>query len=467
MSSYQASRRRAFSAEMKIIKEGRQDIIKIWGRASLKDTEYRLIRYHIRTDCEDGTLMLNTVTGELVLLDPEEAKMLEALPMAGTPELQELIAKRFLVPKDYDELKAVDQLRKLMRKLLRTPSITGYSILPTTACNARCFYCYESDMPHYTMTEEIANRSADYIADHCGSENKVSLNWFGGEPTVGEKRIDQICDRLTEKGISFTSSMISNGYLFTPEMVSKAKAKWKLRNIQITLDGTEEIYNRTKAYVNVEGSPYQRVIRNIGLLLDADIRVSVRMNLDFHNAEDLSNLVKELAAYFGKKEKFSAYVHELFEDQGFTPVRHDEGARNTLIKMVDALNATIEEAGCVASGSFRTQYTIPSLKAPYCMADNLSTLQINPLGQLGKCEHMLFTELVGDLEHGHDYTTPEVKCWTEPEYKEGCKTCVLYPFCGVLKRCETTDVCLPAKARSVEKAIAVLMQNMYHSFNAT
>ena len=43
--------------------------------------------------------------------------------------------------------------------------------------------------------------------------------------------------------------MISNGYLFSEEIIDRAARLWELRNVQITLDGTEKVYNETKAYI--------------------------------------------------------------------------------------------------------------------------------------------------------------------------------------------------------------------------
>lgn len=50
--------------------------------------------------------------------------------------------------------------------------------------------------------------------------------------------------------------------------------------IQVTLDGTEGVYNAVKRYVDAgEKSPYQVVLANIRGLLDAGVRVIVRLNV--------------------------------------------------------------------------------------------------------------------------------------------------------------------------------------------
>ena len=68
--------------------------------------------------------------------------------------------------------------------------------------------------------------------------------------------------------------MISNGYLFNDDTIKEAKEEWQLTKVQITLDGTEQIYNRCKAYIYKDVNAYRRVIGNIHLLQDADIHVN-------------------------------------------------------------------------------------------------------------------------------------------------------------------------------------------------
>ena len=92
------------------------------------------------------------------------------------------------------------------------------------------------------MDRETADRVISYIKEHCGGQ-QVKLSWFGGEPLVNHKVIDQICNGLRNDGIPYESRMISNAYLFDDTIVAKAADLWNLKNIQITLDGTEVVYN--------------------------------------------------------------------------------------------------------------------------------------------------------------------------------------------------------------------------------
>ena len=154
-------------------------------------------------------LLCNTLTGELVLLSAEERAWMDSLPAAAAPDSAELICGRFVVPEGCDEAKAADQLRGLLiKRQAAKKTFTSCNILPTTFCNAHCFYCYESGIRHAHMSEDTAEQLVRMIADHYDGR-QVALLWFGGEPLLGMDRIDQICARLQELGIHFRSQWSS------------------------------------------------------------------------------------------------------------------------------------------------------------------------------------------------------------------------------------------------------------------
>ena len=53
---------------MKVIREAFNTISAYWGVQNCKETKYRLIRYCVQSDYDGKTLLLNTVTGEMILL---------------------------------------------------------------------------------------------------------------------------------------------------------------------------------------------------------------------------------------------------------------------------------------------------------------------------------------------------------------------------------------------------------------
>lgn len=415
------------------------------------------MRYLLKTQVEDGLLLYNVVTSEMILLEGDEERLFNGLPAPHDPAMDELIARHFLVPEGFDESKSVEQLRALLKKLEPSKRVTGFTILPTTECNARCYYCFESDHPRCTMTEQIAADTVAYIADKCKGE-PIEITWFGGEPLVGAKRISQICAGLREKEIQYRSSIVSNAYLFDESLIQTAKDEWNLKMAQITLDGTEKVYNETKAYVLPKDNPYQRVLKNIDALLKQGIAVNIRLNVTAKNAADLSNLIDELAARFSGKKGFSAYSHAIYEDVGYIPVSYDGSTREWVDAQTGALNTKLREKKLL--GGFAK---LPEMHAIRCMADNDSSRMIYPDGTIGKCENKSSLEGVGDIYR--DVTNEVMYAWyKQTEEIPGCSDCPMFPYCANLTCCPEMGKCSPIKLNWKLDRYSELMTEQYQKY---
>lgn len=386
----------------------------------------RKMYYVLRQEVEGKVLLYNSITHELILLTPDEDRDVLA---SG-----ELYEKWFVVPEDFNEREFSDQLRDLARMVKRkTEGIDNYTIFTTMDCNARCFYCYETGRPRVPMSESVAHRTAQFITEHHRKE--VKLGWFGGEPLFNQSVIDIIVADLRKAGVSYYSTMISNAYLFTPELVERAKTVWKLKDIQITLDGTEKVYNRAKAYI-YPGNAFARVLDNIGLLLDAGVKVAVRLNADLYNIDDLNKLVDQLYDRFGRHPLLSVYSHALFErSAGSRNMKRDDEKRKEIFRRRMKLNGKLFRYGFFMTGA-RISNTV---RTNSCMADNDSTVTVLPTGRLGKCEHYSEDHFIGTLASDKfdremvDYF--KLRAPLAPE----CDTCAYYPECLRLKTCVEED----------------------------
>lgn len=415
------------------------------------------MRYLLKTQVEDGLLLYNVVTSEMILLEGDEEKLFNGLPAPRDPAMDELIARHFLVPEGFDESKSVEQLRALLKKLEPSKRVSGFTILPTTECNARCYYCFESDHPRCTMTEQIAADTVAYIADKCKGE-PVDITWFGGEPLVGAKRISQICAGLREREIKYRSSIVSNAYLFDESIIRTAKDEWHLTKAQITLDGTEKVYNETKAYIQPRDNPYKRVLRNIDALLEQGIVVSVRLNVTAKNAADLSELIDELAARFGGKKGFTAYSHAVYEEVGYDPLSYDGNTREWVDNQTSALDAKLREKKLLGSLSL-----LPKLRVISCMTDNDSCRVIYPDGIIGRCENMSSLEGIGDIYR--DITDEAKDTWYKAtEQIPDCVDCFFFPQCVNLSVCPETGSCSKAKVDWKLNRYTGLMKVRYQKY---
>lgn len=427
---------------MRVISPASSLVDQVVGKQKRKEGQtYRLMTYVIQCPVEDGVLLYHTLTCCMVLLCHEEA--------ANMTSQQELVDNWFLVPEEHDDLKLCAQIRQMAALFLPpAKNIKSYTILPTTGCNARCFYCYEKGTKPVTMTADTADKVSLYIREHRGEE-KVSIRWFGGEPLVNAKVIDRICTDLKEHDVPFRSSMISNGYLFDADMVHRAKELWQLKRVQITLDGTGHTYNQVKAYVYKNVNAFERVLRNIELLTAEGIRVPIRLNVDHHNMGEMAQLVALLHQRFGANKSLSVYSRVLYGE------RTQEESALLYEKRMQL------EQQIAANGYGQKQKLQKDIKLNCCMADNDQSVMISPSGYLGKCEHYIDREFYGHIDSLEHNETILRKFKERPAEIEACATCPCYPQCVRLTMCDNGWYCTPERQKERIYNTIEAMKNEY------
>lgn len=482
---------------MRVVVSPEQAVLDIAGLQKNKSNSYRLLKWTVFIPYEDGFAVNNYMSGELLYIGIDEfnrclskdaAVLLRAsenpendtviridgrikavlngfLKNLGWEDiskdelLSHLLKHWFIVPADFDEKNLVEELRLACKLINKKRGITSYKILTTTRCNARCFYCYEHGIKYRDMTEETAGKIVDYIKTHHNGRH-VTLSWFGGEPLMRPDIIDIICEGLADGNIEYSSVMISNGYIFNDELIKCAKDKWNLKNIQITLDGTRDVYNKTKNYYNendadiynyagkyvneeISAHPYDRVIRNIHMLSDNNISVNIRLNVGAYNYDDMDKFADILGHEFSDVNRVTAYVGGLFEEMD-----REEDLKKDLVNNIIKLSDKLNNLGL---GSYLKSGL--KLRITGCMADNDNHVGFGPDGLIIKCEHFLDDKTIGHIDS--DYTDMKVvEEWKERE-EEGaeCDSCPAYPACYKLKNCPISHSC------SVSERDEIIAQN--------
>ena len=433
---------------MQIISPANETVLAILKRFKTTTEQQRMICYCVETPVDDGVLLFNLLTRELVLLTAEEYANPESIP--------ELKDRWFLVPEDAKEKEYADLVKWVLSNCQKkSKNITGYTIFPTTDCNARCFYCFELGRSRIPMSEETALKTVQYIKDHCGGE-KIHISWFGGEPLFNQAAIHTICDGLRREGVEFKSTMVSNGYLFDAQTVKTAVENWNLHRVQITLDGTEKVYNKAKAFIYKEGSAYQRVLANIGLLLDAGVSIQIRLNMDLYNAENLLELVQELSDRFYGKKGLRIYAHHIFDGDKPMAGMHTDEEWEKRDAAMQRLQEKIADCGLAGKSGISKH-----LRMNHCMADSGRSVTILPDGNIGLCEHFSETEFTGHLDQ-ETLDSAMLASWKEtmPQIPE-CDTCFYYPECIKLKKCASGSVCFRQLRQDQLRKTKQQMENEY------
>ena len=166
------------------------------------------------------------------------------------------------------------------------------------------------------------------------------------------------------------------------------------------------------------------------------IKVNIRLNIDMHNAENLSELAEELHREFSDPKGISVYLHALFEEEKGSKALHDDERRKYVFDQITDIEARLKDYGFIKPRRLNRK-----VKINRCMADNDHSVVIVPNGLIGKCEHFSEDHFVGHIDN------EERDAQIQDDFKEtrdeidACATCFNYPDCIWLKLCEDVPNC--------------------------
>lgn len=327
----------------------------------------------------------------------------------------------------------------------------SFVIAPTFACNLRCKYCFEKNITmDATMDNKLIDDIVDYIIKSTTiSTRKLHITWFGGEPLLEYEKILQLSEKLKLKlqdtTIKFTSSIITNGVLLNKDKILTLINICNLNNMQITLDGTE------KKYCEKKGASPEQYKHVLMLIAEATkyVKVSVRLNCDKKNMDDLKDVAKLLIAKAHKITNLHLYLAKL--------VNYSDCSEPNLFSQTefDVQKIEFEKYICqLLNKPYKPK--LPHYRKCFCGLFKLKNIVIGPSGELYKCQHYvgLPDKVIGDIYNGiycNDYTLNYLK--NKP--LDICKDCKVFPLC--LGGCPSQKEILP-KGESCWYSIDYIIQ---------
>lgn len=443
---------------MKVIWKGDTLVQQLAGSHQINpDKTYKWSCFAYPFSHADKQYIFNTLTRKCVLLedsevlDTDENFRIGGSEAAQNPLFAELAKTFFLVPEDKDEDEFYLTILRFLRKMSFKKGYTGYTILPTTSCNARCIYCYEEGIKFETMDTPTAEQTVKFIEQSHRKGKKVSISWFGGEPLAAIGVIDFISAGLRNADIEYEASMISNGSLINDEIIGKMKNEWNVRRLQISLDGEEKEYNYRKNYRYQYDSAYWVVLYNIKRLADNDIFVSIRCNVDEKNIDGVRLLIDDLNNLIDRKKCVHIYLAPLFDVQ----------ARESGIIVWEKsfeICRYAEEAG------FRVSYScdLERVRSNFCMADKpRNNIVICPDGRLYNCENFRTFDSIGSVYEGITNTALIQELDTPEDVSEKCHNCMFLPDCTSFTKCEHIMVnCKYVRKERMNNALRKKLDNV-------
>lgn len=362
-------------------------------------------------------LVFNSCSLSIIKLDDEKYSSLQNgdLNCFNETEINQLVEMNFINSFANEVTNVIEQHNssKHSDKKFRL------TVFTTTFCNARCSYCFQKGAKRINPSTTVEQNIVKLLQKN--KDKMIHIKWFGGEPLLNAGMIDRISKQLDSKGVNYSSSMISNGYLIN-QYIDKVSA-WKLKRIQITLDGINNKYNSVKNYkVTNDDNPFETVISGIKKLISAGVFVSIRLNFDKNNIQDILDCICYLHQEIGNPLNFSVYGHNIF---GPEENYHLSDGTNIYLLIMKKL---------MECGYINDLFQLGIRYRPLpCSAYSPYFYVVDVQGHLLKCEHYIpdpcYSGIVGDLDNG--ITNHEnMGVWTDRNYPyERCTKCDCLPIC--------------------------------------
>ena len=376
------------------------------------------------------TALFNTLTRGLVILENNIMDRLEngIDPGLSPSEMKSLQDLGVLVPDEMDEDLFFDVYYNQVRFGNSTLRVV---VLTTLNCNFACPYCYEGELTYgkKQMTDETADRVIAWIKERA-IEMKVSRIWLeylGGEPLLNIPVIEKVGSALqtfsAEKNIKFSSTVISNGYLLDRDTAKRLVAAG-VESVRVTLDGPEDIHNKSRFLRGGGGKTFRSIINN---LLECKDLLSLNISGCFteETVERVPDLLDELISVGLGPDSIDkiefAPVQPVYS--GGKGAAFDKGCIKGGHDVIIKANEALIERGFGA-------YAEPEFSP--CPAICSADYTINHDGNLYKCPCLVGHSAyeVGDVREEPAYNAEMVKCLGHSTIETPtCRNCALLPLC--------------------------------------
>jgi uncharacterized protein len=408
----------------------------------------RQSRYNTVVERGELTWVHNGLSGQVVAVPEEQWAAALAFAEgdhAGTPPaetLRDLTLARMLVNDDADELGV---LERRYRAATADRSSFALTIVTSLGCNFDCPYCFENKPPAI-LDQETERLLLEVLDAQLPTIRRFHVTWYGGEPLLAPDRIDSLSEafigRATSSDVKYAASIVTNGYLLTPDMARRLAAL-QVRRAQITLDGPAETHDRMRPLRNGRGT-FEVVLDNVVACADL-LPISIRVNLDASNTGDYLRLL-DLLVERGLAGRVQVRPGQIvaYPEQAGAPSESYQAHCFTLPEF-----AQVEREFLAAA--YDRGLAEPSLPKPItspCTAVRSNELVLGARGELYKCYDSVGNPhvVIGHLRSWRDPNDRVLK-WLryDPFADEGCRSCIALPTC--MGGCAHNQLTFPGDAK--------------------
>lgn len=389
-------------------------------------------KYNIKTNLSDSTPIIYNTCSRKYILQSEIDVDSESICLMRNTSKNVCIQNGIIVNIECDEQSI---LLSALQSEVRNGS-QSITILPTTNCNARCWYCYEKGIEHFDMSQDTIDHTIQFIKDRYSTTQELSINWFGGEPLMHFDAIKQITLAIKTLGYTLNTCITTNGSLIGTDLITLLKDNYYNASMSITIDDIGNDYGKVKSFVNIPCElAYENLISNIKLVLSAGIRVLLRINYkDFENAKKIYSHLETLFSEFPKSLLYVYYAPIWNKNKGHT--------LDETLKFIDLMRCG-HDINILANpyiDNVFLHHVANEKKISYCTAMNVNHFVINADGSIYRC-HCLVSDKkysCGNVYDGLDTSALGYTMFIPHVKDDKCDKCTLLPIC--LTKCKARDI---------------------------
>jgi len=407
--------------------------------------KYKWSNYNYFTFNNDNFVCYNTKSGaisfgETKLFD-SKSMIEDASSLVDHTYFPFFLKNGFIISEDTDELSQLQEMNA--EKDNRTLHLT---LVPTLDCNFACPYCYQKGThDNYYITYELRQGVLKFIKKECLNNpiESIQLTWFGGEPTLIVSFIEEFMSDLallsrSTTGFKTTTSIVTNGYLLTPEIFERLYNSY-VRIFQITLDGVKD--NHDKYRVLKDGTEtFQTIYNNLTAIKqfkpqDYDFLIQIRANFFKDNLLSMKALVESYSKDFNDDERFSISFRPILDFTG--DLTEDVATKLDARKMEASMLNYMQNQDVVADENNPMFTLLPMPVSHWCKASELLRYVINYDGDIYRCNSAMTNDKyrVGSLKPDGNMKINEdaVRQWDSSPFNDLSSTCL---------KCKRLPVCM-------------------------
>ncbi|MBB6499064.1 radical SAM/SPASM domain-containing protein [Pedobacter cryoconitis] len=420
-----------------------------------KSSPYNVL---IPIDEREEFLIFNTLTGGIEILNSEEGKLLSELSCLKYfqkevyPEnlllLEHLISKEYIIDSEKNMIEIFEK-NSTDHQFKNTGTI--YLTIGTTiSCNMGCSYCFEFVKPNHTLKDDKVKKQTVIYIDEIirKAEQKIhtlSITWYGGEPLLNVKAIEDMSVGLIELAekynLTYTAKIITNGIYLTETNVKKLIDN-KVELIQVTIDGAREIHDKKRPLKQKNAKNYYRILENLSQIPEG-INVLVRMNVDHEVANSSSDMLDDFQSFGIWPNKYKQFSFDPAWLRSYEEIALDEDEKD--IRMhVDAffdfkqnfrlnlLERFNNWANLHNTKSARLKWDLPSYQSTCATWASPISLVVDPNGFIHKCWETIHDDTKAPSSVFDSYD-PKVfdkySAFNRYSHNDVCRNCKYLPVC--------------------------------------